>query len=322
MAFGAGVVAVVVSYERRVLAALGATPDPDAERDFSFPSGAVHEVVMPDGGSVFVAESGAGRPVLLLHGHGANLGIFALLAHGLRAEGLRVVALDQRGFGRSSPVPPAYGFAGLVDDAATVVEKLDLHGAIVVGHSLGGAVALALAIEHRELIAAGRIAALVVMSSGARGPANRAWTRAWATASELSVLERLSRHPRHGTVLSRTNFGVDAKASHVRAMRAAGFDSPVARRRGFTLRLLGVDLVDRLGEIDVPVLVMTGELDRVVSPAQSRVLADGLRDGRLEVYPGAGHVLPMERAASLTAAIVGLAHELDAADSQPSPVQA
>ena len=322
MASGVGVAAVVVGYERRVLGALGATPDPDADRDFSFPSGAVHDVVTPDGGSVFVAESGAGRPVLLLHGHGANLDIFALLAQGLRAEGLRVVALDQRGFGRSSPVPPAYGFAGLVDDAATVVGELDLRGAIVVGHSMGGAVALALAIERRELIAAGRVAALVVMNSGARGPVDRAWTRAWVTASELSVLERLSRYPRHGTVLSRTNFGADARASHVRAMRAAGFDSPVARRRGFTLQLLGIDLVDRLGEIDIPVLVMAGEFDRVVSAAQSTVLADGLRDGRLEVFTGAGHVLPMERAASLTAAIVGLADELDVAGSQASAAPA
>ena len=200
--------------------------------------------------------------------------------------------------------------------------ELDLRGAIVVGHSMGGAVALALAIERRELIAAGRVAALVVMNSGARGPVDRAWTRAWVTASELSVLERLSRHPRHGTVLSRTNFGADARASHVRAMRAAGFDSPVARRRGFTLQLLGIDLVDRLGEIDIPVLVMAGEFDRVVSAAQSTVLADGLRDGRLEVFTGAGHVLPMERAASLTAAIVGLADELDIAGSQPSAAPA
>ena len=72
-------------------------------------------------------------------------------------------------------------------------------------------------------------------------------------------------------MLSRTNFGVDAKASHVRAMRAAGFDSPVARRRGFTVRLLGVDLVDRLGEIDVPVPIMAGALDRLVSAAHSSV---------------------------------------------------
>ena len=67
---------------------------------------------------------------------------------------------------------------------------------------------------------------------------------------------------------------------------------------------------------------MAGELDRVVPAAQSRVLADGLRDGRLEVFTGAGHVLPMERAALVTAAIVGLAHELDGATSQPLPVQA
>ena len=60
----------------------------------------------------------------------------------------------------------------------------------------------------------------------------------------------------------------------------------------------------------------------MVSAAQSTVLADGLREGRLEVFTGAGHLLPMERAASLTAAIVGLADELDIAGAQPSAAPA
>jgi hypothetical protein len=67
---------------------------------------------------------------------------------------------------------------------------------------------------------------------------------------------------------------------------------------------------------------MSGRSPSAVHGAQSRVLADGHRDGRLEVFIRAGHVLPLERAASVTAAIVGLANEPDAAASQASPVQA
>lgn len=306
---GAGLL-TLAHYERRVLATMAATPDPDADRDFSFPTERVHHVNIPDAGSLYVCEVGAGRPMLLLHGHGANLGIFALLARGLALRGIRVIALDQRGFGRSSPVRPGFGFIGLVDDVATLLEALDLRGTVLVGHSMGGAVALALAIERPDL-ATERVVGLVVMNSGARGPTDDRLMRARVAAMEWSGLEHLSRHPRHGLVLARTNFGANARASHVTAMRAAGFDSPVARRRGFTRRLLGVDLTERLHEIEVPVLVMAGELDRVVAPQESAILAERLPHGQLQVFAGAGHVLPMERVAELTESVVQLSLDLD-----------
>ena len=154
-------VAGVVIYEHRVLARLDATPDPDPGESFAFPAERTHAIATPDGGRLHAEECGCGRPVVLLHGHGANLGTFALLAPWLVAGGRRVVAVDQRGFGRSSAVPEAFGFDGLVDDLATVLGVLDLRGAIVVGHSMGGAVALGLAVERPDVIA-DRVSALVL----------------------------------------------------------------------------------------------------------------------------------------------------------------
>ena len=116
-------VAGVVIYEHRVLARLDATPDPDRGDGFAFPAERTHAIATPDGGSLHAEECGSGRPVVLLHGHGANLGIFAPLASRLVAGGRRVVAVDQRGFGRSSAVPAAFGFDGLVDDLATVLGR-------------------------------------------------------------------------------------------------------------------------------------------------------------------------------------------------------
>jgi len=57
-----------------------------------------------------------------------------------------VIAIDLRGFGRSSPVPAGFDFCGLVDDVVLVVEAFDLDEAVVVGHSMGGAIALGLAV--------------------------------------------------------------------------------------------------------------------------------------------------------------------------------
>jgi pimeloyl-ACP methyl ester carboxylesterase len=301
---------VMAAYERRILAQLATTPDPDATRDFAFPAGHTRALAIPDGGRLHVEECGSGRPVVLLHGHGGTLGVFALLAARLAAKGRRVVAVDHRGFGRSSSVPPGFGFRGLVDDAATVLEALDLRHAIVVGHSMGGGVALGLAI-HRPDVVAERVAALVLVNSSARGPADRPLVRAQVTALDWPILESFSRHRRHGVVLARTNFGAQPRRSHVEAARALGLDSPVESRRGFARRLLGIDLTGALAAVELPVLVLSGSADRVVAPGESVRLATLIPGAQFKLFPDAGHMLPMERSTEVAELIVRFADEVD-----------
>jgi pimeloyl-ACP methyl ester carboxylesterase len=301
-----GIAVAVAIYERRVLSTLEGTADPEVNDDFAFPAQHVHAVAMADGGHLHVEECGSGPPVVLLHGHGANLRVFAPLATRLATGGRHVVAVDHRGFGLSSAVPASFGFHGLVDDLATLLEVLDLRDAVVVGHSMGGAVALGLAVERADLVAQ-RVAAVVLINSSARGPADRPLPRAKAAALDWSLTERVGRHGRHGLVLTRANFGVDARRRDVEAARAIGLASPAARRQGLTRRLLGIDLSDRLGEVRVPVLVLAGGNDRVVPASESQRIADALPDARLEVFSGAGHMVPMERTAQVAEMILQLA---------------
>lgn len=312
--FAGAVVGGVAIYGHRVLARLNATSDPDSADGFTFPAERLHAIVAADGGRLHVEECGSGRPVVVLHGHGAHLGIFAPLARRLAAGGRRVVAVDHRGFGGSSAVPSSFGFDGLVDDLETVLVALDLRGAIVVGHSMGGAVALGLAVQRPDVVA-DRVSALVLVNSSARGPADRPVLRAKAMALDWSVTERLGRHDRLGMVLARANFGSEPRRSHVEAVRAIGFASPAAHRPGFTRRLLGIDLSDRLSEVGVPVLVLAGAADRVLSPGESRRIADTVPCARLFVFEGAGHMLPVERSDQVAEQILRLADDVDAAAS-------
>jgi 3-oxoadipate enol-lactonase len=299
----AAVVAGIAVHERRVLAGLDATTDPDWDGDLVFPNARSHAVDTADGGTLHVEECGAGAPVVLLHGHGADLRVFAPLATRLAAAGRRVVAIDHRGFGRSSAVPPTFGFDGLVDDVATVLEVLDLRGAVVVGHSMGGAVALGLAIERPDVVA-DRVSALVVVNSSARGPADRPLERAKVAVLDWTVTEQLSRHRRHGIVAARANFGTDPRRSHVMAVRTIGSANHAARRQGLTRRLLGIDLSDRLGEVRVPLLALAGEADRVLAPGESARIVSSVAGARLKVFSGAGHMLPLERCADVAAEIL------------------
>lgn len=96
-------------------------------------------------------EWGAGQPLLALHGHLGDGGVWAPLAQAL--PDWRVVAPDQRGHGRTGPIGD-YSRAAYVGDAAALIEALDLAPAVVLGHSLGGVNAYQLAAWRPELVRA------------------------------------------------------------------------------------------------------------------------------------------------------------------------
>ncbi len=137
-------------------------------------------------------------------------------------------------------------------------------------------------------------------------------TRAKVAALDWRFLERLGRHPRHGLVLARANFGPEPRRSHVAAARAIRLDSPVELRRGFARRLLGVDLSRALSLIRCPVLVLVGTADAVVPVADSQRTVDLIPGARMETFDGAGHMLPLECSAQVAEAILQLCVEVDA----------
>ena len=116
-----------------------------------------------------------------------------------------------------------------------------------------------------------------------------------AAALDWPVTERVGRHHRHGLVFARANFGIAPRRSHVEAVRTIGLASPAARRLGLTRRLLGIDFTDRLGDVHVPLLLLAGAADRVVSPRESIRIAETVGDARLHLFQSAGHMLPLER---------------------------
>jgi pimeloyl-ACP methyl ester carboxylesterase len=83
-------------------------------------------------------------------------------------------------------------------------------------------------------------------------------------------------------------------------------------------RLLGIDLTDGLAAVGLPVLLLAGSSDRVVAPGESVRLARLIPGARFELFPDAGHMLPMERSAEVAELILRFADDVD---SQASPRQ-
>lgn len=124
--------------------------------------------LMVDAGGVRLAgeESGSGEPVLLLHGLSATRRYVVHGSRTLERAGYRVVAVDARGHGESSPAPDAggYTYPAMVDDALAVLDHLGIERVHVVGQSMGSATGVGLALGHPE-----RVRSLTVITPAHRG---------------------------------------------------------------------------------------------------------------------------------------------------------
>jgi non-heme chloroperoxidase len=250
-----------------------------------------------DGGEVFVVEAGSGPPILLSHGVTLSVRTWAKQLDHLPREGFRVIAFDHRGHGESTLGTTGHGIEQLAHDIRTVLEGLDLHDVVIVGHSMGGVAAQAFCLHHPD-IARARVAGVVLLSSLARSPlgANPRVARFMT-----QVMHRLPdgtaalRARDLGLIISRVGFGRDPVPAHMEAARQMMLATSAATRRDAVATLFGLDLTPRLGEIDRPTLVIGGTADLIAPIAESRRLARGIRGARLEEVPGAGHMVMLER---------------------------
>lgn len=230
-------------------------------------------------GDVLADRTGDGPPqVLALHGwarSGADFG--AILA------GTDALAVHLHGFGTTPAPPQAWGSADYADHLAA-----GLAGSgpfLVVGHSFGGRVAVRLAARHPELVSA-LVLTGVPLVRATPAPRPR-WTLRAAKrlhAARLlpaSVVDRLRR--RGGSADYRAAQGV---------------------MRDVLVRVVGEDYREDLGRLAVPVHLVWGEHDDAAPLAGARLAADLVADVRLDVVPGAGHLLEGDLATAVRAAVL------------------
>ena len=117
-----------------------------------------------DGVSLHVKDAGKGRPVVLIHGWPLTGDMFEYQTVALLEAGYRVITYDRRGFGQSGHPATGYDYNTFADDLATVIDKLDLSGASLVGFSMGGGEIARYLSRH----GASRVAKVALVASVAR----------------------------------------------------------------------------------------------------------------------------------------------------------
>lgn len=239
--------------------------------------------------------SGAGPDTLLcLHGLVDRLEIWDRLA-GPLAERARVARIDQRGHGASEAPPGPYRREDLAADVAAVIARLGAPRAVLVGHSMGGVVAMTTALLHPD-----RVGGLVLIGTASRcSEKMAAWYERIAQAGE--------RDGRPG--LARAIYGADT------AKRVDGDAQGIAHVTR-TLASLHTDpLTPKLPGIPCPVLLVVGENDPM-GPKASATIAAQLPDAELVVVPGCGHWVHVEQPAAVLEALERWLPRVDARRSQ------
>jgi len=251
-------------------------------------------VTTTDGTEIFYKDWGTGQPIVFHHGWPLSADDWDNQMTFFLRRGYRVVAHDRRGHGRSSQTAGGHDMDTYAADAAAVVDHLDLHEAIHVGHSTGGGEVVRYVAKH----GAGRVAKAVLISAV---PPQMLQTDANPGGLPLEVFDGL----REGTGYNRAQFYLDLASGPFYGYNRPGAE-PVQGiiqnwwRQGMMGSVLAhyegikafseTDFTDDLRAIDVPTLVLHGDDDQIVPIDDSaRRTITLLKDGTLKVYPGYAH---------------------------------
>jgi pimeloyl-ACP methyl ester carboxylesterase len=257
---------------------------------------------------LWVEERGRGKPILLIHGLGANVYTWRKLVPDL-ARTHRVIAVDLKGFGRSDkPFDDAYGALDQAVLLKRLIVRRGLTDLTLIGHSLGGGVALALAYDL-DRSRPGTVRRLVLMSSIAyrqQLPPSLALLQvpvlaqlgAFTMPAEIQVYQALHEAYYDASKITRDQVQAYARPLHEPAARYALLKT-VEQIEPPNLS----KVVARYPAIRQPALLIWCAEDQIVPLWVGRKLARDLPNSRLAVMRGCGHV-PQEEAGARTLALV------------------
>jgi len=229
----------------------------------------------------------SGRAVILLHGFADSWRSFERVIPHLPPS-LHVVAVTQRGHGDASRPAEGYGLPYLSVDLLALLDALGIQRAVIVGHSMGSAVAVRFAIDHPD-----RVAGLVLMAAGS---AVRGTPQARAHWDEVlgKLHDPIPRDFVHE--LTDQSFVKPVPRETVEVMTDESAKMPLfVWRRVLEARWRGEgDYSTELAKVGAPTLLLWGDRDPRYSRSEQEALLTGIHGSRLVVFEGYGHMLHVE----------------------------
>jgi non-heme chloroperoxidase len=249
-------------------------------------------ITTSDGVEIYYTEQGTGQPIVFSHGWPLSSDAWQPELKFFSDNGYRTIAHDRRGHGRSSKTAEGHTIDQYARDLAQVIEALDLHDVILIGHSTGGGEAVRYAAQYAngrvaKVVTAGAIPPIMVKSDANPDgtpieafDAIRAGVLSDASQFWLDLAESFF-GANHGVDVS---YG--AKLDFWRQGQLVNLSAAYDCVKAFS----ETDQTEDLKALTVPILLAHGEDDQIVPiDDAARKAIDLVQDGTLKTYPGAPH---------------------------------
>jgi pimeloyl-ACP methyl ester carboxylesterase len=225
-------------------------------------------------------------PVVLIHGAGGNHLYWPTEAR--RLPGYRVYALDLPGHGKSAGCGQQT-ISAYVAAVLSWLEAMGQYRAVFVGHSMGAAIALMLAIQSPE-----RTSGLGLVGAGARLRVNPMLLE--YTANPTTFYKAVE-------MVTAWSFGPSADARLVELALRRMREARPSVLHGDLLACAGFDVTEQIGDVCQPTLVICGADDRMTPTRDAQFLAGMIPGAQIEIIPNAGHMVMLEQPQAVAAAL-------------------
>lgn len=278
-----------------------------------------HDIATADGGSVHVVDTGAGQPVVLLHGVTLQWWVWSAVIRMLRADH-RVIAWDMRGHGRSVAGRRGVSLEACADDLTAVLETFDLRDAIVVGHSMGGMVLGRFVVQSAD-VARDRVGGAVFLATSCNSLSRRgiagglvAMAKHLATVTRAGITRPRLTYDWHEGELSaamvRMAFGPRATGRMIDDVRRMLAEMPPQSLMEAADAVATHDVSRDLAGFAAPTVVVVGDKDRLTPPVHATAIVKAMPHASLRVLPGIGHQVMQEAPDEVVAAVSAVAAEV------------
>lgn len=276
--------------------------------DFKRPLAAAERVITTDDGTrLSTVSMGSGTPVVLAHGFAIDMHEWNVIAEDLVRRGFRVIAFDQRGHGRSDIGSQGVGSRQMVDDYLAVLRDYDVTGGILVGHSMGGFLAIRALVEQPTALAR-HLRGCVLMATFA-GDVNRKnfQNRVQIPMIQSGVMGKMIRSNAAAAFLAKSVMGDEKHPQMMDAFIDTFRRTDLQQLVPILTAFVKEDRYGELGNISLPCRIVVGEKDKTTPPFHTAWLHEGIKGSTLRRIPGKGHMLNWEAPEILVEEIVALA---------------
>lgn len=238
---------------------------------------------------------GSGFPFLLISGVGYGAWFWHKLVPGL-SESYQVLTFDNRGAGQTDKPPGPYSVPMMAQDTVNLMVNLGIERAFIMGHSLGGYIAQEIAVTRPDLVEK------LILASTTHGGKNVIPI----TPEAYKLLTDRSGDPldliKRGIEVASAPGFPENHPDIVQELIDYRFTNPVPPEQYQAQVAAGIGMAgmsdekvrESLKAINIPVLVLFGEYDRVVPPGNADLLAEKLPDVQVKIIPNTGHIFPIE----------------------------